>query len=117
MPDLKAPRALEFWLLTNASRATIDQLMAARRQKTSVSRFVARRRAEKKRGRRLRLPRDCQRGWCGYGSVTVVPSPLAEIENTPVDVSAVSAYADQPEGGVGTFAMNGPATWFWPFVT
>jgi hypothetical protein len=47
-----------------------------------------------------------------YGRLTVVASPLAEIVNTPDVVFDVSAYALQPDGGAGTVAMNGPATWF-----
>src|SRR5438445_13606131 len=37
--------------------------------------------------------------------------------NTPVAVFDAYVYADQPDGGFGTEAMNGPATWFWPLVT
>ena|SRR2546423_5449354 len=46
-----------------------------------------------------------------YGSETVVPSPEALMVNTPVAVSDAYTYADQPDGGGGTEAMNGPATW------
>ena len=41
----------------------------------------------------------------------MVLSPLLEIVNTPVVVSEVKVYAAQPEGGGGTWDMNGPATW------
>src|SRR2546425_11826506 len=37
--------------------------------------------------------------------------------NTPVAVFDAYVYAAQPDGGFGTEAMNGPATWFWPLVT
>ena len=47
-----------------------------------------------------------------YGSETVVPSPSALMVNTPVAVFDAYVYADQPDGGFGTEAMNGPATWF-----
>src|SRR5439155_25439287 len=52
-----------------------------------------------------------------YGSETVAPSPLALIVNTPVAVSDAYTYAAQPDGGFGTEARNGPATWPWPLVT
>jgi hypothetical protein len=41
-----------------------------------------------------------------------VLSPLLEIVNTPVAVSELRLYAAQPDGGAGTLAMKGPATWF-----
>jgi hypothetical protein len=43
--------------------------------------------------------------------VTVVLSPLLVIVNTPVALFGVYEYAAQPDGGAGTDAMNGPATW------
>src|SRR5438093_12168959 len=52
-----------------------------------------------------------------YGSETVVPSPSALMVNTPVAVFAAYTYVVQPDGGLGTDAMNGPATWPWPLVT
>jgi hypothetical protein len=42
--------------------------------------------------------------------VTVVESPDVEIVNVPLAELAVYAYAAQPDGGVGTDAMNGPAS-------
>ena len=72
---------------------------------------VVRDREPKNRGRRMPPPTRTPAA-SRYGRVTVVPSPLLEIENTPVAVLAVSVYAAQPEGGAGTLAMNGPATWF-----
>ena len=60
-----------------------------------------------------RLPQDVEDGSDGrYGSETVVPSPLLVMVNTPVAVSAAYVYAAQPDGGGGTEAINGPATWF-----
>src|SRR5207249_10684973 len=52
-----------------------------------------------------------------YGSETVVTSTSALMVNTSVAVFDAYVYADQPDGGGGTEAMNGPATWFWPLVT
>ncbi len=47
-----------------------------------------------------------------YGSETVVLSPIAEITKVPDAVSLANAYGvDQPAGGAGIFAMNGPADW------
>src|SRR5947209_16926071 len=48
-----------------------------------------------------------------YGSETVVPSPSALMVHTSVAVFDAYVYAAQPDGGFGTEAMNGPATWFW----
>ena len=45
-------------------------------------------------------------------SETILTSPFTEIVNTPVNVSDVSAYGFEPDGGAQTVDMNGPETWF-----
>jgi hypothetical protein len=44
------------------------------------------------------------------GRLTVVLSPLDDTEKVPAAVE-LYAYADQPAGGAGVEAMNGPAVW------
>ena len=65
---------------------------------------------KRKSGEAKGLPRwFLQVGYWRYGKLTVVASPLLLMVNTPVAVLAVYVYADQPDGGFGTDAMNGPA--------
>src|SRR6266508_2313691 len=59
-------------------------------------------------------------GGKGYGTVMVVPSPVAVMVNVPL-AFVVYPYTPHagvpPGGGAGTEAMNGPAGWFRPLNT
>ena len=57
-----------------------------------------------------------------YGTVTVVPSPVALTVNVPAPAFGVYVYevlqaGEPPGGGTGTEPMKGPASWFKPLVT
>src|SRR6266536_6723432 len=57
-----------------------------------------------------------------YGTLIVVPSPVAATVNVPAPAFGVYVYeppqaGEPPGGGTGTEPMKGPASWFKPLVT
>src|SRR5215467_10391484 len=65
------------------------------------------------------VPLRLMSGGKAYGTVMVVPSPVAVMVKVPAVLDAY-AYAPQagvpPGGGAGTAAMNGPALWLRPLT-
>jgi hypothetical protein len=56
-----------------------------------------------------------------YGTVIVVPSPVAATVNVPAPALGVYVYeapqaGEPPGGGTGTDPMKGPALWFKPLT-